>query len=72
MRPPVSSSQEHSIYVGELGPEVTEEDLAKAFSRYEHLVSARIITDPVTKASKGYAFLKFSKYEESQKARLEM
>jgi len=61
----VRETAEHSIYVGELAASVTDDDLLDAFEHYEHLVSARIITDPVTKASKGYGFVIFSKYEES-------
>lgn len=39
---------------------------------YNSAIGAKIICDPVTKASKGYGFVKFSNYEESQKAIAEM
>ena len=36
------------------------------------MISAKVMLDPVTKASKGYGFVKFSAFEESQRALKEM
>lgn len=64
---------EYSIYVCELDPSVTEEILRSYFSQfYQSIVGTKIIVDPSTKISKGYGFVKFSDYNESQKALTEM
>ena len=64
---------EFSIYVCELDPSLTEEMLRDFFSQiYSSVVGAKIIVDPSTKISKGYGFVKFSDYNESQRALVEM
>ena len=40
--------------------------------KYHSAFESKIITDPTTKLSKGYGFVQFSNYEESQKAITEM
>ncbi len=71
-----SSSQnpnEYSIYVCELDPSVNEEILQKYFSQfYKSVIGTKIVVDPSTKVSKGYGFVKFSDYNESQRALTEM
>ena len=67
------NATEFSIYVCELDPSVNEEILKNHFLNiYPSVISAKIIVDPATKISKGYGFVKFSDYEESQKAISEM
>lgn len=64
---------EFSIYVCELDPSLTEDMLRDFFSQiYSSVVGAKIIVDPSTKISKGYGFVKFSDYNESQRALVEM
>ena len=64
---------EFSIYVCELDPSLTEDMLTNLFSQiYSSVVGAKIIVDPSTKISKGYGFVKFSDYNESQRALVEM
>ena len=64
---------EFSIYVCELDPSLTEDMLRDFFSQiYSSVVAAKIIVDPSTKISKGYGFVKFSDYNESQRALVEM
>ena len=64
---------EFSIYVCELDPSLTEDMLRNFFSQiYSSVVGAKIIVDPSTKISKGYGFVKFSDYNESQRALVEM
>ena len=71
-----SSSQnpnEYSIYVCELDPSVNEEILQNYFSQYyKSVIGTKIVVDPSTKVSKGYGFVKFSDYNESQRALTEM
>ncbi len=40
--------------------------------KYSSVISAKVIVDPVTKASKGYGFIKLSNFDESQLAIKEM
>ena len=64
---------EYSIYVCELDQSVNEEILQKFFSQvYKSVIGAKIVVDPSTKISKGYGFVKFSDYNESQRALTEM
>jgi RNA recognition motif-containing protein len=57
-----------NIYVGNLAPEVTEEDLNNLFSEYGKVTSVKIIKDMYTNSSKGFGFLEISGNTESQKA----
>lgn len=49
------------IFVGGFAPSVTREEINDYFSQFGALKSCRIVYDPETKASRGFAFLKFSK-----------
>lgn len=54
---------EFSIYVGDLDPHVTDQHLFDHFMRkYRSVLNANIITDPQTKRSKRYGFVRFSDY----------
>lgn len=58
-----------SIYVGDLDLSVTEHKLLEFFRvRYPSAFMSKIITDNLSKASKGYGFVKFTNQEEAQKA----
>lgn len=46
-----------NIYVGNLGYQLTEDDLKAAFLAYGEVESARIITDRDTGRSKGFGFV---------------
>jgi RNA recognition motif-containing protein len=49
------------VYVGNLDQNVNNAMLMKFFQqRYSSLIEAKVISDPVTKISKGYGFLRFS------------
>lgn len=64
---------EYSIFVGDLGPEVTEYVLVSLFqSRFPSCKSAKIMTDPVTGMSRGYGFVRFSDESDQQRALTEM
>lgn len=60
---------EYSIFVGDLGPEVTEFALESIFrAKYASTKSAKIMTDPVTGMSRGYGFVRFSSDADQQEA----
>jgi len=65
--------QEHTIYVCDLDLYVTEDMLTEIFEKiYPSVTSSKLIVDPITKGSKGYGFVKFGDYTESQRAIVEM
>ena len=64
---------DHSIFVGDLAPEVSDFDLQETFSaRYPSVRNARVVTDPSTGRSKGFGFVRFSQEDERDKALMEM
>jgi len=68
-----SGAQEYTIYVCDLDLNVNEDMLREIFEKiYPSVTSSKLIVDPITKTSKGYGFVKFYDYNESQKAIVEM
>ncbi|XP_027926121.1 polyadenylate-binding protein RBP47B'-like [Vigna unguiculata] len=64
---------EHSIFVGDLAPDVTDYLLQETFRVHYHSVrGAKVVTDPNTGRSKGYGFVKFSDENERNRAMTEM
>lgn len=64
-----NSQHEIQIYVGDIDQAATEHKLLEFFrSRYPSVFSAKIITDNVTKLSKGYGFVKFTNHDEAHRA----
>eukprot|EP00803_Ostreobium_quekettii_P009620 evm.model.scf_1149.2 EVM.evm.TU.scf_1149.2 scf_1149:23061-26682(-) len=48
-----------ALFVGDLHPDVTEVELFHLFSDVAKVVSVRVAKDPVTRRSRGYAFVNF-------------
>ncbi|KAJ3123845.1 hypothetical protein HK098_001590 [Nowakowskiella sp. JEL0407] len=64
---------EFSVFVGDLGPEVTDFNLMQFFqARYMSIRSAKVVTDPSTGMSRGYGFVRFGDESEQQRAMTEM
>lgn len=64
---------EHSIFVGDLAPDVTDYLLQETFrAQYPSVRGAKVVTDPNTGRSKGYGFVKFSDEQERNRAMSEM
>ena len=63
--------KQNKIYVGNFLPTVTQADIESEFSKYGVLEEIQIIKDSFTGASKGFAFLTFSK-QVSAETSLEM
>ncbi|KAF1774800.1 Nucleotide-binding alpha-beta plait domain [Phytophthora cactorum] len=55
----IETSDDHSIFVGDLAPDVTDELLLSA---------AKVVMDPVTRMSKGFGFVRFGSKEEADQA----
>ncbi|CAI4039464.1 hypothetical protein SMKI_08G1310 [Saccharomyces mikatae IFO 1815] len=69
----VKSSNNCSVFVGDLAPNVTESQLFELFiNRYASVAHAKVVHDQVTGISKGYGFVKFANSDEQQSALLEM
>ena len=54
-----------NIYVGNLGYEMSDEDLREAFSAYGAVESARVIVDRDTGRSKGFGFVEMPEKREA-------
>ncbi|KAJ2155895.1 hypothetical protein GGF46_005533 [Coemansia sp. RSA 552] len=68
-----AEAQEHSLFVGDLAPEVTDVQLAREFRlRYASVRTAKVVTDPITLQPRGYGFVRFSDAAERQRALVEM
>lgn len=60
--------KEFEIFVGGLNREAVEEDLTKVFGVFGEIQAARIVKNPTTQKSKGYAFIRFATVEQAKKA----
>ena len=56
------------IFVGNLAPDVREEDLMNLFSQHGQVRDVKIIRDMFTQQSKGFGFLEMPALAEAQKA----
>lgn len=66
------NTDDWSIFVGDLAPDVTDAMLQSAFAQfYASVRSAKVIVDPATGRSKGYGFVRFAAEGERDKS-LEM
>jgi RNA recognition motif-containing protein len=64
---------EYSIFVGDLGPEVTEFVLVSLFqNKFKSCKSAKIMSDPISGMSRGYGFVRFTNEQEQQQALTDM
>ena len=57
-----------NIYVGNLSPNVTEEDLKQAFEAFGQLESVKIIKDRYSGESRGFGFVEMPNDQEAQSA----
>ena len=55
----LSISDDFRMFCGDLGNEVTDETLTRAFARYPSFVRAKVIRDKRTNKTKGYGFVSF-------------
>lgn len=67
-QPKTDTSQHHHIFVGDLSPEIETETLREAFAPFGEISNCRIVRDPQTLKSKGYAFVSFVKQPEAENA----
>jgi nucleolysin TIA-1/TIAR len=67
-QPKTDTSQHHHIFVGDLSPEIDTETLKEAFAPFGEISNCRIVRDPQTLKSKGYAFVSFVKKSDAESA----
>ncbi|XP_072991353.1 polyadenylate-binding protein RBP47-like [Typha latifolia] len=66
-------ASDHSIFVGDLASDVTDETLQELFaSRYPSVKGAKVVIDANTGRSKGYGFVRFGNDNEKKLAMTEM
>ncbi|KAG4979650.1 hypothetical protein JHK84_033237 [Glycine max] len=67
------SGPDHSIFVGDLAPDVTDFILQETFrAHYPSVKGSKVVTDPATGRSKGYGFVKFADEAQRNRAMTEM
>ena len=57
-----------NIYVGNLSPDVTGDDLRQAFEAFGQVTSANVITDKFSGESRGFGFVEMPSKEEATAA----
>lgn len=67
-QPKQDTSNHHHIFVGDLSPEIETQTLREAFAPFGEISNCRIVRDPQTLKSKGYAFVSFVKKSEAEAA----
>ncbi|CAN0583342.1 unnamed protein product, partial [Laminaria digitata] len=50
---------DYRLFVGDLGNEVTDDNLAGAFRKYTTFAKAKVVREKWNKKSKGYGFVSF-------------
>ncbi|TNM99739.1 hypothetical protein fugu_012772 [Takifugu bimaculatus] len=53
------TSNHFHVFVGDLSPDITTEDIRAAFAPFGHISDARVLKDMATGKSKGYGFVSF-------------
>ena len=53
------STDDFRIFCGDLGNDVNDDTLARAFNRYPTFIKAKVIRDRYTTKTKGYGFVSF-------------
>ncbi len=57
-----------NLFVGNLGPETTEQNLSDAFSEFGKVLSVKIIIDPQTGMPKGFGFVEMEERRDGYEA----
>jgi len=66
------AKDDHRIFVGNLGNEVSDEGLRRAFIQYKSIYKAKVVRDKKTGKSRGYGFVGFSDPHDFVRALKEM
>jgi RNA recognition motif-containing protein len=63
---------DYRIFVGDLGTEVSDDHLARAFGKYASFQKARVVKDKTTQKSRGFGFVSFMDSADYSSAMREM
>jgi RNA recognition motif-containing protein len=63
---------DYRIFCGDLGNDVNDDTLAKAFMKFPSFMKAKVIRDKWTKKTKGYGFVSFKDSQDFMQAMREM
>jgi hypothetical protein len=63
---------DHRIFAGNLGNEVSDEALSMAFNRYPSFIKAKVVRDGKSGKSKGYGFVSFGNPDDYVRAMKDM
>lgn len=69
---PTEITEETKLYVGNLPWSVTSEELKEMFSQFGEVTDAVVITDKITRKSKGFGFVTFARAEDAKVAQEKM
>jgi RNA recognition motif-containing protein len=58
----------NNVYVAGIPRRINEEDLRRVFGKYGHIVDIKVIKDPVTNNSTGFAYILFEKVEDATRS----
>ncbi|CAM8958235.1 unnamed protein product [Rhodiola kirilowii] len=64
----VNNVRSYAVYVGDLQPDVDNEQLFQAFVEFRSLTSAKVCRDHITSGSRGYGYINFSDYDDAVQA----
>ena len=67
-----TSTDDYRLFCGDLGNEIGDDGLARAFGKYSSLVKARVIRDKKTGKTRGYGFVSFKDPQDFLNAMREM
>ena len=65
---PDAPAPNHCLFVGNLSPDITDEQLATAFSQFGVVASAKCAKDPATGKTQGFAFVAYQEKADAQSA----
>ena len=65
-------SDDYRIFCGDLGNDVSDDTLAKAFSKYPSFLKAKVVRDKWSKKTRGYGFVSFKNSNDFMLAMTEM
>jgi RNA recognition motif-containing protein len=57
-----------NLYIGNLAWGVTDQELQELLSQYGNVASAKVVTDKITKRSRGFGFAEMPNEDEALKA----